>query len=162
MARKIAGIIGCALLFPLLVSCSPVDHAGQPVVDHRIEPAKVEQVKAEQEQTDDYRVKIHDVRADLPFDGNWWLVHEGVTQMTITVEAENAQTVLFWIAPTGTETRKERVLIGYDVDESDGWSYTWEFGDRIFHDHIGIEVLGMDNQTMTTATINIHSPAGES
>ncbi|MNH46099.1 hypothetical protein D3C79_1087500 [compost metagenome] len=74
------------------------------------------------------------------------------------MEAENTDIVLFWIAPTGTETGKERTLIGYDVDGSDGWSYTWEFGDRTFHDHIQVHALGIDGSTQASDTINIHSP----
>src|SRR6185312_6529492 len=77
------------------------------------------------EQQNDTRAKILNVSTDLTKESNWWIVPEGVTNITINVEAENTDIVLFWIAPTGTETGKERTLIGYDVDGSDGWSYTW-------------------------------------
>jgi len=106
----------------------------------------------------DRRTKILDVRTDLTKDSNWWVVPEDVAKMTIYVEAEHTDIVLFWLAPTGTGTGKERTLIGYDVDGSDGWSYTWEFGDRTFHDHIHIQALGSDDSTLASHTINVHSP----
>lgn len=73
------------------------------------------------------------------------------------MEAENVDTILFWIAETGTGTWGERQLIGYDIDGSDGWSITWEFGDRKFHDHILVQALGSDFATQTSETINVHS-----
>lgn len=113
------------------------------------------------EETAEYQTnrsaKILNVRTNLAKEDNWWIVSENMTDMTITVDAENTDTVLFWIAPTGTETGKERTLIGYDVDGSDGWSYTWEFGERIFHDHIQVQALGMDGSTQASETINVHS-----
>lgn len=45
--------------------------------------------------------------------------------MTIHAEAQNTETVLFWLVPTGTATWSERELIGYDKDGNDGWSVTW-------------------------------------
>lgn len=113
------------------------------------------------EETAEYQTnrsaKILNVKTNLAKEDNWWIVSENMTAMTISVEAENTDTVLFWIAPTGTETGKERTLIGYDVDGSDGWSYTWEFGERIFHDHIQVQALGMDGSTQASETINVHS-----
>ncbi|MHA2855064.1 hypothetical protein ACXZ7E_13800 [Paenibacillus lautus] len=77
--------------------------------------------------------------------------------MTIHVEAENIESVLFWVAPTGTETWEERELIGYDIDGSDGWSLSWEFGNRQFHDHIAVQALGMDGRTQANESINVHT-----
>ena len=77
--------------------------------------------------------------------------------MTITVEAENVDVVLFWIAPTGTGTGLERELIGYDLDGSDGWSIHWKFGNRTFHDHITVQVLGSDYASQASETFNVHT-----
>lgn len=105
----------------------------------------------------DNSVKISNVYTDLEVKHGWSIVPKNVREMTITVEAENVDLVLFWIAPTGTGTRLERELIGYDLDGSDGWSINWKFGNRIFHDHISVQVLGYDNSTQASETINIHS-----
>lgn len=75
--------------------------------------------------------------------------------MTINVNAKNTETVLFWVIPTGTQTWGERELIGYDKDGRDGWSLTWEFGNRKFHDHIQVQALGDD--TISNAIINVAS-----
>lgn len=110
------------------------------------------------EQQNDTRANILNVSTNLTKESNWWVVPKGATTMTINVEAENTDIVLFWISPTGTETGKERTLIGYDVDGSDGWSYTWDFGDMTFHDHIQVHALGIDGYTQASDTINVHSP----
>lgn len=81
--------------------------------------------------------------------GIWWQVPKGKKSMTIFVEAKNTETVLFWLIPTGTQTWKERELIGYDKDGTDGWSFTWNFGDRTFHDHITVQAIGEDSVSDT-------------
>lgn len=101
--------------------------------------------------------KILEVRTDFEEKHGWVIVPKDAHSMTISVEAEHVDTMLFWIAPTGTETWRERELIGYDIDGSDGWSITWDFGDRIFHDHISIQALGSDSSTLTATSINVHS-----
>ena len=105
----------------------------------------------------DNSVKISKVYTDLEVENGWSIVPENVREMTITVEAENVDSVLFWIAPTGTGTGLERELIGYDLDGRDGWSITWQFGERTFHDHITVQALGSDYSTQTSETLNIHS-----
>lgn len=105
----------------------------------------------------DFTAKILKVETDLEVKDNWHIVSEGVTTMTISVEVENVDTILFWIAETGTGTWGERQLIGYDIDGSDGWSITWEFGDRKFHDHILVQALGSDFATQVSETFNVHS-----
>ncbi|MHC8517811.1 hypothetical protein [Sporosarcina sp. ITBMC105] len=101
--------------------------------------------------------KILEVRTDFEEKHGWVIVPKDSHSMTISVEAEHVDTMLFWIAPTGTGTWRERELIGYDIDGSDGWSITWDFGDRIFHDHISIQALGSDSSTLTATSINVHS-----
>lgn len=110
----------------------------------------------------DLKTEILEVRSNLPEDAGWWLVPKEVTSMTIFVEAKNADAVLFWIAPTGTETGERKELIDYDFDESDGWSFTWEFGDRSFHDHITIQALGIDGKSQDNQYINIVSVSDSS
>lgn len=51
----------------------------------------------------------------------------------------------------------ERELIGYDKDGSDGWSLTWNFGSRTFHDRIAIQTLGSDGTTQDNETIKVIS-----
>jgi hypothetical protein len=48
--------------------------------------------------------EILHVSTDLPKIGNWWRVPKGVDEMTIFVKANNTETVLFWLIPTGTQT----------------------------------------------------------
>lgn len=127
--------------------------------NHKVEEEPVARVDASTGPTE-FKAplpKILEVRTDLKEKFGWHIVPRDVHSMTISVEAENVDTVLFWIAPTGTETWRERELIGYDIDGSDGWSITWDFGDRIFHDHISIQALGIDSSTFTDTTINVHS-----
>lgn len=74
--------------------------------------------------------------------------------MTIYVEAKNTETVLFWLISTGTQTWKARGLIGYDKDGRDGWSFTWNFGDRMFHDHIHVQAIGEDSVSSDTFNVS--------
>jgi peptidoglycan hydrolase CwlO-like protein len=110
-----------------------------------------------QDEIKDLNAKILKVTTNLEEKNNWHIVPEGARAMTISVEAENVDTILFWIAETGTETWRERTLIGYDKNGTDGWSIEWDFGDRIFHDHITVQALGSDFATQANETINIHS-----
>lgn len=105
----------------------------------------------------DNSVIITNVYTDLEIENGWSIVPKNAREMTITVEAENVDLVLFWIAPTGTGTGLERELIGYDLDESDGWSINWQFGERTFHNHITVQALGIDYSTQASETFNIHS-----
>lgn len=101
------------------------------------------------------RAQILNVSVDLPKKYGWWVVSKDIDTITISVEAENTETVLFWITPTGTETWEERELIGYDKDGSDGWSLTWDFGDRTFHDRIYVQALGSNDRTQDKEIIQV-------
>ncbi|EGG37906.1 hypothetical protein [Paenibacillus sp. HGF5] len=136
------------LVLLLLVACSSVEESVS---------AKAPTPTNEQADAEDLQAKILKVSTDLPYDSNWWVVSRDTNTMTIHVEAENIESVLFWVAPTGTETWKERELIGYDIDASDGWSLSWEFGDRQFHDHIAVQALGMDRRTQANESIIVHT-----
>jgi len=150
-----------ALLFMLLMlaACDAKDQtkAGESV---EIETKLSEGVEtlsnpSEENKDMDYSAKISNVYTDLAQENGWSIVSGGVTEMTITVEAENVDVVLFWIAPTGTGTGLERELIGYDLDGSDGWSINWKFGNRTFHDHITVQVLGSDYASQASETFNL-------
>ncbi|WP_068782446.1 hypothetical protein [Paenibacillus sp. GM2] len=103
------------------------------------------------------KAEILEVTTDLTKNAGWWVVPEDATTMTIHVKAKNIETVLFWIAPAGTETWGERELIGYDIEEDNGWSLTWNFGSRAFHDRIYIQALGSDGTTQDNETMGVTS-----
>ncbi|MGG3452586.1 hypothetical protein [Paenibacillus rhizolycopersici] len=137
---KRMNIIGLYFLFPLLLSA-----------------CNNQQTEVEPSLNMDGKAEILKVSTDLPKNAGWWIVHKDVNTMTINVEAKNVDTVLFWISPTGTDTWGERELIGYDKDGSDGWSLTWDFGNRSFHDRIVVQALGSDGATQNTEIISITS-----
>jgi hypothetical protein len=87
---------------------------------------------------------------------NWVMVPEGTKEITFYVEAENTETILFWLIPTGTQQWMNRELIGYDIndDGDEKFSLTWVI-DRHLHDHLHIQVLG--NNKIENANINIGS-----
>ncbi|MFJ8063923.1 hypothetical protein ACIQYS_04770 [Psychrobacillus sp. NPDC096426] len=146
--RKNAIVVFFLLIILILTACNNVDE-NQPV----------ESVDASTDQSDspDDKAQILKVDTDLEVKDGWHIVPTDVNTITISVEVENVETILFWITPTGTGTWGERTLIGYDIDGNDGWSIEWEFGDRIFHDHITVQALGSDGATQTKETINVHS-----
>lgn len=100
-------------------------------------------------------VQLIDVSANLREDSGWWIVSKNATDMTIYAEAQNADTVLFWFVPGGTDKWSERELLGSDTDSSDGWSFQWKFEKRSFHDYIHVQALGQDGLTQAGQTLNI-------
>jgi hypothetical protein len=137
---KKMNIMGLCFLFPLLLSA-----------------CNNQQTEAEPSLNMDGKAEILKVSTDLPKNAGWWIVHKDVNTMTIQVEAQNVETVLFWVTPTGTDTWGERELIGYDKDGSDGWSLTWDFGNRTFHDRISVQALGSDGITQDQEDISVTS-----
>ncbi|MGG1611902.1 hypothetical protein [Paenibacillus sp. FSL K6-2441] len=128
-------IVGVSLLVLLILSaCSYSDEPQEP--------------KAQEK-----RAQILEVTTDLPQNDGWWIVRDGTTTMTLKVKALNVETVLFWVVPTGTETWGERELIGYDLDGSDGWSFTWDFGSRSMHDRIVVQALSSDQTSQAQQMI---------
>lgn len=121
------------------------------------QPDAVVDASTNHSQNKDGEARILKITTDLEKKNGWYIVPEGVGTMTISAEVENVETILFWITQTGTETWSERTLIGYDIDGNDGWSFQWEFGDQIFHDHITVQALGSDSATQTQETFNVHS-----
>ncbi|WP_027085268.1 hypothetical protein [Cohnella panacarvi] len=114
-----------------------------------------------QTEKNDTRAQILNAYTDLQKKSGWWVVPRSVSAMTIYAEVKNAETVLFWKVPGGTETWGERTLIGFDKDGSDGWSIKWEFGNQTFHDYIYIQALGNDSSSLANETIQITSEDDE-
>ncbi len=123
-----------AMLF-FLTSCS--DPAKETIQNHQDKPAIVK------------------VETNLPEKNGWFVVPNESTDLMISVQAQNTDTVLFWLIPTGTDTWRERTLLGYDAQESDGWNLHWNTGGISLHHHIYIQALGSDGVSMTSETINI-------
>ncbi|MEO4052617.1 hypothetical protein [Solibacillus sp. CAU 1738] len=72
------------------------------------------------------------------------------------MEAENTDTVLFWLIPTGTQTWTERKLIGYDIQENQNdhhFSLTWHINMPYLHDHLHIQAIG--DGIVANDTINL-------
>ncbi|UOY92407.1 hypothetical protein MUG87_18610 [Ectobacillus sp. JY-23] len=82
---------------------------------------------------------------NLPEKENWVVVPKGTKTITIHVEADHTETVLFWLIPTGTATWQERKLIGYDTDPTDGWSLKWSIDGLDLHNHIQVQALSHTN-----------------
>lgn len=105
---------------------------------------------------------------NIPVKDNWVTVPEGTKEITIFVEAQNTETVLFWLIPTGTETWWERELIGYDInedkrkkfDESQTYSLTWKIDEPFLHHHLVAELVGM-NGVKSGGSINISMESTE-
>ncbi len=105
---------------------------------------------------------------NIPVKDNWVTVPEGTKEITIFVEAQNTETVLFWLIPTGTETWWERKLIGYDInedkskkfDETQKYSLTWKIDEPFLHHHLVVEVVGM-NRVTSGGSININTESIE-
>lgn len=105
---------------------------------------------------------------NIPETNNWVTVPKGAEEITIFVEAENTETVLFWLIPTGTQTWWERRLIGYAINtEKDGtfnspqtFSLTWKIDKPFLHDHIEVQLIGM-HETINGGSINLSMERNE-
>ncbi|UPK45502.1 MULTISPECIES: hypothetical protein [Paenibacillus] len=106
-------------------------------------------------QRNETRPIITTVQTNYPEKEGWIVIPTDRTQLDVTVEATNAETLLFWAVPTGTETWGERELIGYDTNEDDGWKITWDIKGKSLHHHVIVQALGSDGKTVTDETINI-------
>ncbi|MDM5155809.1 hypothetical protein QUF88_19040 [Bacillus sp. DX1.1] len=92
---------------------------------------------------------------NIPEIDNWVTVPKDTKEIIIYVKAKHTETMLFWLIPTGTATWKERKLLGYDTDGTDGWSLKWHVSGRILHDHIHVQALG--STSISNDSINVHS-----
>ncbi|WP_236560918.1 hypothetical protein [Pontibacillus sp. HMF3514] len=92
---------------------------------------------------------IKSIETDYPKSGNWVQIPSGTDEITFSVKAENTETVLFWLIPTGTQTWTERKLIGYDINEGDNdFTLTWKIDKDSLHDHLKVQALG-ENKIMS-------------
>jgi len=91
--------------------------------------------------------QIISINTDFPEVGGWVQIPKGTERITFSIEAEHAETILFWLIPTGTQTWSERKLIGYDIRENESdksFSLTWNIDKPYLHDHIYIQAIGDD------------------
>jgi len=89
--------------------------------------------------------EIKGIYTDYPKEGNWVQIPKGTKKITFHVEAENTETILFWLIPTGTQTWTERKLIGYDIRENQtdkNFSLTWNINMLSLYDHLYIQAIG--------------------
>ncbi|WP_240793471.1 hypothetical protein [Psychrobacillus vulpis] len=101
--------------------------------------------------------EIKSIYTDYPKDGIWVQIPKGTEKITFHVEAENTETILFWLIPTGTQTWTERKLIGYDIQENqidNNFSLTWNIDKPYLHDHLYIQAIG--KEIVTNDTINLY------
>jgi len=99
--------------------------------------------------------KIISIDSDYPRDGIWVRIPKGTKKITFYVKAENTETVLFWLMPTGTQTWNVRKLIGYDIkngEKDDEFSLTWEGDHPSLLNHLHIQALG---EGIANDTINL-------
>ena len=105
---------------------------------------------------------IKSAYTNIPETNNWVTVPKGTEEITIYIEAENTETVLFWLIPTGTQTWWERSLIGYAINTEkertfnspQTFSLTWKIDKPFLHDHIEVQLIGM-NEITGGGSINI-------
>lgn len=105
---------------------------------------------------------IKSLYTNIPEMNNWVTVPKGTEEITIYVEAENTETVLFWLIPNGTHTWWERTLIGYAINTEkertfnspQTFSFTWKIDKPLLYDHIEAQLIGM-NQITSGGSINI-------
>ena len=88
---------------------------------------------------------IKSIYTDFPKEGTWVQIPKGTKNLTFHAEAENTETILFWLIPTGTQTWTERKLIGYDIRENEtdnNFSLTWNIDKPYLLDHLYIQAIG--------------------
>ncbi len=101
--------------------------------------------------------EIKSIYTDYPKDGIWVQIPKGTEKITFHVEAENTETILFWLIPTGTQTWTERKLIGYTVRENqtdNNFSLTWNIDKPSLYDHIVIQAIG--DEIVEQGLINLY------
>ncbi|GGA28359.1 hypothetical protein [Psychrobacillus lasiicapitis] len=100
--------------------------------------------------------KIEKFYTNIPITENWIRVPEETKEITIYVEAQSTETVLYWLIPTGTGQWGERKLIGYDIkDDGDNkFSLVWQI-ERPLLDHLEVQALG--ENALTNELLNIIS-----
>lgn len=99
--------------------------------------------------------KIANVKTNFPQKNGWYVIPKNSNELDVSLEATNVETILFWVVPTGTDAWGERELIGYDINEEDGWNLVWNISERSLHHRIAIQALGSDGKTIANETILI-------
>ncbi|WP_335393222.1 hypothetical protein [Neobacillus drentensis] len=100
--------------------------------------------------------EIISISSNFPVKENWVEILKGTKNITFNVKANNTETVLFWLIPTGTGTWNQRKLIGYDLitDEQDNtFILTWNIDRSNLHDHLYVQALG---EGIENETLNLH------
>lgn len=120
------------------------------VVGFIIHPLNAAVAFAEDSSNTILEANIIRVQTDFPEKEGWVRIPKGTKKMSIYVEAEHTDTVLFWYMPTGTETWYDRRLIGYAINthEDDSFTITWDFDDFDPNEllgHIHIQAIGINN-----------------
>ncbi|WP_316572651.1 hypothetical protein [Neobacillus sp. YIM B06451] len=97
--------------------------------------------------------EIVSISSNFPVIENWVEIPKGTKNITFNVQANNTETVLFWLIPTGTENWNQRKLIGYDLktDEQDNsFTLTWNINKSYLHDHLYVQAIGegIENGTL--------------
>ena len=98
-----------------------------------------------QESPTSSKPEIKSIYTDFLKEGIWVSIPKGTKKITFHVEAENTDTILFWLIPTGTQTWTERKLIGYDIRENEtdnNFSLTWNIDKPYLLDHLYIQAIG--------------------
>jgi hypothetical protein len=111
---------------------------------------------------------IKSAYTNIPETNNWVTVPKGTEKITIYVEAENTETVLFWLIPTGTQTWWERRLIGYAINTEkertfnspQSFSLTWKIDKPFLHNHLEVQLIGTHEIT-DGGSINISMDRNE-
>ncbi|OMD88067.1 hypothetical protein BSK53_00525 [Paenibacillus odorifer] len=98
---------------------------------------------------------MSNVKTNFPKKDGWYVVPKNSTELDVSLEATNVETVLFWVVPTGTDAWGERELIGYDINGENGWNLTWNISGISLHHRIAIQALGSDGKTIANETIQI-------
>lgn len=98
---------------------------------------------------------ISNIKTNFPQKNGWYVIPKNSNELDVSLEATNVETILFWVVPTGTDAWGERELIGYDINEEDGWNLVWNISERSLHHRISIQALGSDGKTIANETILI-------
>lgn len=99
--------------------------------------------------------EISNITTNFPIKDGWYVIPENSSELEISLEATNVESILYWVVSTGTEAWGERELIGYDINGEDGWNLTWNIAERSLHHRVAIQALGSDGITIANETILI-------
>jgi hypothetical protein len=97
--------------------------------------------------------EIISISSNFPVKESWVEIPKGTKNITFDVQANNTETVLFWLIPTGTGTWNQRKLIGYDLKsnkQDNSFTLTWSIDRPFLHDHLYVQALGegIENETL--------------